>query len=209
MSPRFGEVGDVNELGSGGDYGDGGLSTDADCGHASGGAGSQVGGAKSMVLGQQELGLYYVLSERSHVVVGRDGGPDFDCGVVDLCDDLDHYHGVESVRYGIAGIDPGGLVGKGEGERRTLGRANGVGGAHGHAVHGGSVVVGDRAQGPDRCGRDSAERVLNGDLLRVGGGEGADLVQGVIVAVGCLVEGDVLEVVAASVPVGVGHRWDW
>ena len=81
------------------------------CGYASGGAGSQVGGAKSMVLGQQELGLYYVLSERSHVVVGRDGGPDFDCGVVDLSDDLDHYHGVESVGYGIAGIDPGGLGG--------------------------------------------------------------------------------------------------
>ena len=138
------------------------------------------------------------------MVVGRDGGPDFDCGVVDLSDYLDHYHGVEFVRYGVAGIDPGGLIGQGESERGTLGRAHRVGGAHGYAVHGGSVVVGDGAQGPDGVRGDSAERVLYRDWLGVYRGKGARLVQSIGVLTGRIVEWDVLEVVAAGV--GVGHR---
>ena len=148
-------------------------------------------------------------SERSHVVVWRDGRPDFDCRVVDLSDDLDHYHGVEFVRYWVAGVHPCSLVGDGEGEGRTLGRTHSVGGAHGYAVHGGSVVVGDGAQGPDGVRGDSAQRILYGDLLRVGRGEGVHLVQCVVVAFGCLVERDVLEVVTAGVGVGMGHCWDW
>ena len=76
--------------------------------------------------GREKLGFNYVLSERADVVVGRDGGPYLDGGIVQSADDLDHYHGVELVRDWIAGVHPGGLFGKREGEGRCLGRANGV-----------------------------------------------------------------------------------
>ena len=49
----FGMVGDVNELGSGGNYADSRLSANADLGYARCGAGSQVGGAEAMVQRKQ------------------------------------------------------------------------------------------------------------------------------------------------------------
>ena len=63
--------------------------------------------------------------------------------------------------------------------------------------------MGDRTGGPDRLGGDSAEGVLDWDALGRGRGESVRMAQGVIVAGGGLVEGDVLEVVAARM--GVGH----
>ena len=136
-------VGDVDKLGSGRDYRYCGLSSDPDCGYTGGGAGSQVGWSESVVLTQKQLGLYYVLTERPYMVVWRNRRPDFDRSAVYLADDLDHNYCVESVRYVIAGIDPDGLVGKGECEWRTLGCADGVSRANGDAVHSSSIVVGD------------------------------------------------------------------
>ena len=89
-----------------------------------------------------QLGGGDVLPQRPHVVVRRDGGPDLDCRVVDLVDDLDLDNGVEAVRHGVTSVYPGGLFPHGKPHGGCLGRPHGVPRAYGDPVHRGGVVVG-------------------------------------------------------------------
>jgi hypothetical protein len=124
---------------------------------ARGGRGGDVDGAQAMALGQQQLGRADVLADRAHVLVGRHGPAHLRRAalVVDL---LAHDDGVVALGQRVAGVDDDVGVVRQE-DRRALAGADGVGGAHGDAVHRRRVERRRGARGPHRRGGDAADRL--------------------------------------------------
>jgi hypothetical protein len=152
-------------------------------------------GRRRTVAGRQDqLGRHHVLAHRADVLPGRDGRHQLDLVVPDRFQVLDHHHRVGARRQRVAGVHPGRARAEPEADRRGLGGAGRVLGAHGRAVHRGRVVVRRGQARPDRLGGDAAERVGHGDGLARNGVQQAGRLEGAPPPAPGLLERHVVEI---------------
>ena len=159
---------------------------------------ADVGGAKALPGGDDDVGGDDVLADDAGVLPRRGGRDDLENALLRLDHILDHDDGVRLLGKGLAGVDVDRLRPDAELLWRGLRGARGVGGAHGDAVHGGGVVVGRGDGGEDRACGYAAESVLGPDDLGIDGGAQVKALAGIAPDGARLFQGNAAEVYLAA-----------
>ena len=190
---------DGNEFAAGGNHGHAGRRDNLYLGVPGGGQGAEVAGFQAAALGEHQFGGHDVLAHWPDVLPGRGGGDDLDRAVTTIVDVFDHDHGVGVGRHGVAGVDPDGFRVQLESPRGGLGCAYGAVRRHRHAVHGGGGKVRAGEGGPDGCGGDVAEGLVQGQAEGLAGRPIGELGQGPRHSFASRGQGHVVEVDGALV----------
>ena len=149
-----------------GDHADYGSFIDFDYGVAARVYRGEILGAYPSLRREYHLAFDYAFALDPDVLPGACGRDYLHVAHVARHDVFYHYHRVELVRYGIAGIDVYEIPSFFKNERRFLARFGGRFRGNGYAVHGGGVVYGVAELCVDRAAQHSAERVFGGYRFR-------------------------------------------